>query len=104
MRITDTESVRAGQVSPVTPAQTVAPQNKAVAQAYGKGATPAAQVEFSQQAQAIAVAAVAVDAAPDVREDLVAKLKSQVDAGTYHVSGRDIAEQIVRRAQADRIR
>ncbi len=104
MRITDTESLRAGQVSPVAPTQTITPQAKAAAQAYGKGATPAAQVEFSAQAQAIAVAAVAVDAAPDVREDLVAKLKSQVDAGTYHVSGKDIAEQIVRRSQADRIR
>ncbi len=104
MKITDTESLRAGQVSPVTQAQALAPQNKAVTQAYGKGATPAAQVEFSDKAQAIAVAAVAVDAAPDVREGLVARLKSQVDAGTYHVSSKDIAEQIVRRAQADRIR
>ncbi len=103
MRITDNESLRAGQVSPITQTQAVAPQPKAAAQAYGKGASPAAQVEFSEQAQAIAVAAVAVDAAPDVRENLVAKLKSQVDAGTYHVSGKDIAEQILRRAQADRI-
>lgn len=104
MRITDNESLRAGQVSPVAPAQTITPQNKAAAQAYGKGASPAAQVEFSQQAQAIAVAAVAVDAAPDVRADLVAKLKSQVDAGTYHVSSKDIAEKIVRQSQEDRIR
>ncbi len=104
MRITDTESLRAGQVSPVAQVQTITPPTKAIAHAYGKEATPAAQVEFSSQAQAIAVAAVAVDATPDVREDLVAKLKSQVDAGTYHVSGKDIAEQLLRRAQADRIR
>lgn len=98
MRITDTESLRAGQVSPVAPTQQVATQAKAAVQAYGKGATPAAQVEFSAQAQAIAVAAVAVDAAPEVRTDLVAKLKSQVDAGTYHVPAKDIAEQVVRRS------
>lgn len=103
MRITDIESLRAGQVSSVTPTQAAATQVKTAAQAYGKGATPAAQVEFSAQAQAIAVAAVAVDQAPDVREGLVAKLKSQVDAGTYHVGGKNIADQILRRAQADRL-
>lgn len=103
MRITDSESLRAGQISSVTPAQTITSQSKAAAHAYGKSASPAAQVDFSEQAQAIAVAAVAVDATPDVRESLVAKLKAQVDAGTYHVSGKDIADQIVRRAQADRI-
>ena len=102
MKISDNESLRAGQIAPAASITSNAARSQA-ASAYGKGATPAAQVEFSEQAQAIAVAAVAVDKSPDVREDLVARIKAQVDAGTYHVSGKDIADQIVRRAKADRI-
>ncbi len=103
MKISDNETLRAAQITPVAQTTSVSSAAKAASQAYGKNATPAAQVEFSEQAQAIAVAAVAVDAAPDVREGLVARLKSQVDAGTYHVSSADIADQMLRRAQADRV-
>lgn len=46
----------------------------------------------------------AVDATPETRDDLVAKLQKQISSGTYSVSGSDIADQMVRRAQADRIR
>ncbi|GEM_PF-3716824 len=45
-----------------------------------------------------------VKAAPDVREDVVMKLKERIDKGEYKVSGKDIAEMMVRRMQADRIR
>ena len=76
----------------------------------GNGATPAATVELSPQAQALAAAKTeaagyvsAVNAVPD-REDKIADLKSRIAAGTYKVSGSDIADQIVRRSQADKIR
>ena len=45
-----------------------------------------------------------LNATPETRDDLVAKLRQQVSSGTYKVSGADIADQMVRRAQADRIR
>jgi negative regulator of flagellin synthesis FlgM len=61
-------------------------------------------LELSSQAQAISAARPAVDAAPEIREELVASLKAQIDAGTYQVSGADIADQMVRRALADQIR
>ncbi len=104
MKISDIESLRAGQVGAVTKPSGVAAPATPAGQSSGLGATPAAQIELSAQAQSLAAAKAAVDAAPDTRDDLVAKLKSQVDAGTYHVSGKDIADQMVRRAQADRIR
>jgi negative regulator of flagellin synthesis FlgM len=40
---------------------------------------------------------------PD-REDRVAELKAQVQAGTYNPSSADIADAMVRRAIADRVR
>ena len=67
------------------------------------GVTPAAQVELSAAAQALQAAKAeasrfvpAVEAAPDTREALVTDLKARVEAGTYNVSGADIAEQMVR--------
>lgn len=45
-----------------------------------------------------------VKAAPDVREDVVMKLKEKIEKGDYKVSGEEIAEMIVRRMQADQIR
>ncbi len=39
----------------------------------------------------------------DIREELVLSLKERIDAGTYEVSGDEIAEMMVRRAMADRL-
>ncbi|BDI29215.1 hypothetical protein CCAX7_12660 [Capsulimonas corticalis] len=86
----------------MTPAPRIAatPQNDSA----GSTGTPAAEVELSSQAQTLASAMQAVDATPETRDDLVAKLQKQISSGTYSVSGSDIADQMVRRAQADRIR
>lgn len=40
----------------------------------------------------------------DVREDIVASLKERIEAGTYQVSGEAIAEMMIRRSRADRLR
>jgi len=40
----------------------------------------------------------------DVREDIVASLRERIEAGTYNVTGAEIADMIFRRAVADRIR
>ncbi len=42
-------------------------------------------------------------AMPD-REDRVVELKARIDAGAYQVSGEEIADAIVRRAIADRVK
>jgi anti-sigma28 factor (negative regulator of flagellin synthesis) len=41
---------------------------------------------------------------PDVREEIVASLRARIEAGVYHVSGDNIAEMMVRRLLADRVR
>ena len=45
-----------------------------------------------------------VKSAPDVRQDIVMKLKERIEKGEYKVSGEEIAEMMVRRMQADRTR
>ena len=38
------------------------------------------------------------------REEMIAELKARIEAGTYNPSGDDIADTMIRRAIADRIR
>ena len=115
MKITNDEAVRAGSIESVAAANLRTQPAAPVAKTAGPGAGPAAHIELSAQAQALSAAKTsaakteavsylpAVNAAPDVRTSLVDKLKAQVESGTYHVSSADIADQIVRRAQADKI-
>lgn len=104
MKISDNESLRAGQIGAISKTTGIAGNAATADDIQSVAATPAAQVELSAQAQALASAKSAVEATSDTRDDLVAKLKSQIDAGTYQVSGKDIAEQMLRRAQADQLR
>ncbi len=111
MKISNDESTRASQVAPAQP-----PVSLDSLQPYATGhkgvpvSTPAAHVEISAQALALSASKAeaaqylpAVQAAPETRDDLVTKLKAQVESGTYHVKGTDIAEQILRRSAADRL-
>lgn len=52
-------------------------------------------VEISSTAKSFQAVRAALTSAPDVREEKVAKLKAQIEAGTYSVSGRMIADKLV---------
>jgi negative regulator of flagellin synthesis FlgM len=104
MRIQGDESVRAASI---TPASAVSGQQGSASHASTdstESGSPAATVDFSSQAQQIQNAKAAVDAVPDVREDLVASLKQRVDSGTYHVNASDIADMMLRRTTADQVK
>lgn len=112
MKISNDEAVRASSsVDPVAAANLQAKYGAApAAKAAAPGSGPAVAIEISDQARALAAAKTeaahylpAVNAAPDTRDNLVATLKTQVESGRYHVSSSDIADQIVRRAQADKV-
>ena len=61
----------------------------------------AASVEVSSTAQEVQQVKKLISQLPDVREDRVQALKSQIQNGTYQVSGSDIADLIIRRTLAD---
>ena len=61
----------------------------------------AAQVDVSAAAQEVLQIKKQISQLPDVRADRVQALKAQVESGTYHVSGQDIADLIIRRTLAD---
>lgn len=55
------------------------------------------KVQISQAGRDFQIAKKAVAESPDVREELVARIKSKVQAGTYEVSGNAFAEKVIER-------
>ena len=97
MRISGDQSViagRVGAVGGVTPPSTPTTDETNTG-AAATSETPAATVTLSAAAQDISRAKQAVAAAPDTRDALVASIKARVDAGTYNVSGSDIADRML---------
>ncbi len=83
----------------------VAPQSRSTQQHVRGGSASrgrdTGQAEFSPTAQEIRLIKREINRLPEVREDRVATLKAQIENGTYHVSGEDIADLIIRRTLAD---
>ncbi len=105
MKILQEEAVnamRTGQVAGTAGVnQSAAPVQGTVDTSAAASESSAATVSFSSRAQDISKAQASVNAAPEVREDLVQSLKSRIDSGTYNVSGADIADMMMRRHAAD---
>ena len=81
-------------------------QSRVSSGSYHAGAvvnTPASTVEVSDQAQEVRRVTKLVNQLPDVREDRIQALKAQIEAGTYNVSGEQIADLMIRRTLADGI-
>lgn len=60
-----------------------------------RATTPAAEVELSEEAQLMQKAMQSAQNAPDVRDDVVQGIKSQMDAGNYQVNHKQLAERII---------
>ena len=60
--------------------------------------------QLSPLEHGMAVAEVALKDVPDTREAIVNDLKERIRNGDYNVSGNDIADMMIRRLEADRIR
>lgn len=53
------------------------------------------QLQISSLGRELQVAKAAVKESPDIREDLVASIKSRIDNGTYEVSNEDFAASLL---------
>lgn len=54
--------------------------------------------------QGILTAEEALKQVPDVREEIVAGLKEAIEKGEYQVSGEEVADMMIRRLRADKVR
>ena len=86
------EKITTGGIEKVTSAKVEATE-AAEAQAAAAPAQ-ADRLVLSQQAAAVQAAHEALAQTPEVRAELVAKLKGQVEAGTYKVDADKIAEKM----------
>ena len=61
------------------------------------------KVEFSQTARDVKEAREQLESIPDVREEKVQEIKTQVEEGTYKVDGKKIAFNMIRDSLIDEI-
>jgi negative regulator of flagellin synthesis FlgM len=78
-----------------------ASENKSSAPGTTQGAQSVVEALESREIQ---MTMEAISREPDVREQVVASLREQIESGSYFVSGEQIAQMMVRRALVDRMR
>jgi len=61
-----------------------------------KGGLSEDKVALSPEAKQIQEAKKLLDSLPDIREDKVAEIKEQIEAGTYNIDGEKIAFKMIR--------
>jgi len=61
-----------------------------------KGGLSEDKVALSPEAKQIQGAKKLLDSLPDIREDKVAEIKEQIEAGTYNIDGEKIAFKMIR--------
>ena len=65
---------------------------------------PAANRRLSPLEKGMALAEAALADVPEIREDIVRDLKERIARGEYEISGEEVAEMMIRRLQADKVR
>jgi negative regulator of flagellin synthesis FlgM len=100
MKISSFESGKADHLSPA-PAQRILPKDRPRRRELRSSL---AEAQLTPLERGILQAERALESIPDIRQDMVDSLKQQIQEGTYKVSGEEIADMMIRRRQADRIR
>ena len=70
--------------------------SRSVSEQSGKPAVKTDTVEISNTAKKIQEAKSQLDTIPDIREEKVAKIKSQIENGTYEINADKIASSMIR--------
>ena len=100
MKISGVESNRAAGSQGATEAK-ILPENRPRGLVSARERTAAS---LSPLEQGMAVAEAALRDVPDSRDEIVADLKERIEKGEYKVSGEEIADMMLRRRAADKIR
>lgn len=100
MKISNAESNRAAAQTGEAQAR-ILPEDRPK---RSRGARTEPGKALSPLEKGMAVAEAALAEVPEVRDEMVRELKERIAKGEYEVSGEDIAEMMLRRRGADRIR
>ncbi len=100
MKISGVESIKAAVNN--TAAETkILPENRPKGLVSAK---PRSAAALSPLEKGMVVAEAALKDVPDTRDQIVDELKERIMKGEYNVSGADIADMMLRRRAADKIR
>ena len=100
MKISDFESGKASAAESA-PGAKILPKDRPKGSVLSR---PSVAREMSPLEKGMAVAEAALKSVPDTRDDVVAEIKERIRKGEYNVSGEEIAEMMLRRREADKIR
>ena len=89
------------QIQQILQTQGVKPKNGPAGASRVEGAQAADAAQFSLTSQEVTKALGVIAKQPALRADRVEALKAQIAAGTYQVSGQDVARAILSRNLAD---
>lgn len=100
MKISDLESLKAS-ASMGTPEARILPTDRSKGRA---GSRTGASRRLTPLEKGMEVAEAALANVPDTRDEIVSELKERIQKGEYKVSGKEVAEMMLRRRAADKIR
>jgi negative regulator of flagellin synthesis FlgM len=95
MKVSDIKDVNPQMIQQYQRSENSAQAVEKPAGSSASATKPEEKVDLSTRAREIQQAKVEVSKAPDVREQKVQAIKSQVEQGTYNVSGEQIANKMV---------
>ncbi|MBF0339567.1 MAG: flagellar biosynthesis anti-sigma factor FlgM [Magnetococcales bacterium] len=97
--VTRIKSVNVGQLGRISRKRAGGKSGDSVA---GSGSARADDANFSSGARTMGLAGEAINAAPDVRVELVEPIREALADGRYHVSSLDVADKILRQVLMER--
>ena len=100
MKISDSESGKAS-ASARAAKEKILPKERPKGSLLSK---PDSSRKLSPLEKGMAVAEAALAAVPDTRDDLVEEIKERIRKGEYEISSGEVAEMMLRRRAADRLR
>ncbi len=100
MKISSIESGKAGSGTLPVGQEKILPKDMPRKRASDR----VAAAQLTPLEQGIAVAEQALEHIPDTRDDIVEDIRKRIEAGEYKVSGEEIADMMMRRRAADRLR
>ncbi|MHC1759579.1 MAG: flagellar biosynthesis anti-sigma factor FlgM [Negativicutes bacterium] len=77
---------------------------KSISNTAGSGSSRSDEVVLSSEAQGMQQQIAAIKALPDVRQDRVNELTLKIESGQYQVDAAKIADQMIGRALADKLK
>ena len=100
MKISDFESGKASAIESAAEGK-ILPKNRQKGSVLSR---PESSRDLSPLEKGMAIAEAALKKLPDTRDDVIESVRGRIRKGEYDVSGEEIADMMLRRRKADKLR